>query len=123
MTRKPRAGKPQDVTEPEPRVLGKPVFAQPQPTPDPKKFEVKHPSDGPAYKRIDVLNREHKLAPLPFPAPRDLPEPRLTLADVLADDANTLQKRITANGQLVSTPRAIPAAPEVRRARIWCRTR
>jgi len=98
---KSQADTQQQSTPTEPRVLGKPVFAQPQPTPDPKKFEVKHPSDGPAYKRIDVLNREHKLAPLPFPAPRDLPEPRLTLADVLADDANTLQKRITANGQLV----------------------
>ena len=101
MTRKPRAGKPQDVTGSEPRVLGKPVFAQPQPTPDPKEFEIKHPSDNPAYKQIDALNREHKLAPLPFPAPRDLPEPRLTLAAVLGENETTLQKRLAANGQVV----------------------
>jgi hypothetical protein len=101
MTRKPRAGKTQDVTEPEPRVLGKPVFAQPEPTPDPKKFEIKHPSDNPAYKQIDALNREHKLAALPFPAPRDLPEPTLTLAAVLGESESALQKRLAANGQIV----------------------
>jgi len=77
------------------------VFAQPQPTADPKKFEIKHPSDGAAYKQIDALNREHKLAPLPFPMPRDLPEPRLTLAAVLGDDEAVLQKRLAANGQIV----------------------
>src|SRR3984957_13239914 len=99
MPRKPRAGKPQDVTGSEPRVLGRPVFAQPQPTPDPKEFEIKHPSDNPAYKQIDALNREHKLAPLHFPAPRDLPEPRLTLAAVLGENETTLQKRLAANGQ------------------------
>jgi hypothetical protein len=82
-------------------VLGKPVFSQPEPTPDPKKFEVKHPSDNPAYKQIDALNREHKLAPLPFPAPRDLPEPRLTLAAVLHENETTLRKRLAANGQVV----------------------
>ena len=100
MTRKPHAGKPQDATGSEPRVLGKPVFAQPQPTPDPKEFEVKHPSDNPAYKQI-ALNREHRLAPLPFPAPRDLPEPQLTLAAVLGENEATLRKRLAANGQVV----------------------
>jgi hypothetical protein len=99
--RKSRAGSPREPTQAAPRVLSKPVFAQPQPTPDPKVFEVKHPSDNAAYKQIDQLNREHKLAPLPFPAPRGLPEPRVTLAAVLDVDAHTLQKRIVANGQLV----------------------
>src|SRR5580692_4224087 len=101
MTRKPRAGRPQDVTGSGPRLLGKPVFAQPQPTPDPKEFETKHPSDNPTYKQIDALNREHRLAPLPFPAPRDLPEPRLTLAAVLGENETKLQKRLAANGQIV----------------------
>jgi hypothetical protein len=81
--------------------LDKPVFAQPEPTPDPTKFEVKHPSDSPVYKQIDELNREHKIAPLPFPAPRDLPEPRLTLAAVLSTDADSLQESVQKNGQLV----------------------
>jgi hypothetical protein len=83
--------------------LDKPVFAQPEPTEDPKKFEVKHPSDGAAYKQIDALNKEHKIAPLPFPEPRGAPqeEPVLTLAAALGTDANALQKKLTANGQIV----------------------
>ncbi|HEY2133041.1 MAG TPA: metallophosphoesterase [Acetobacteraceae bacterium] len=79
--------------------IGKPVFAQPVPTADPRKFLVRHPSDNPAYKTIDALNREHKLAPLPFPAPRGLPEPRLTLAQVL--DREDADKPILAAGQIV----------------------
>jgi hypothetical protein len=62
---------------------------------------VKHPSDGPAYKQIDALNREHKLEPLPFPAPRGLPEPRLTLAAVLGTNDATLDRQIKKNGQIV----------------------
>ena len=81
--------------------LGKPVFAQPHPTPDPSKFETKHPSDNPVYKKIDELNREHKIHPLPFPPPRGLPEPRLTLAAVLATDTNALAQRVTTQGQIV----------------------
>src|ERR1700733_12306694 len=73
-----------------------PTFGQPHPTPDPTKFVVKHPSDNPAYKQIDKLNAEHKLAPLPFPAPRGLPEPKLTLAQVLDVAEADLQKQIKA---------------------------
>jgi hypothetical protein len=78
-----------------------PVFAQPRPTPDPTKFEITHPSDNPAYKQIDELNREHKIAPLPFPAPRGLPEPKLTLAAVLGKDGAAAVQKITQSGQLV----------------------
>src|ERR1700761_7921769 len=81
--------------------LEKPVFAQPQPTPDPAKFEIKHPSDNPAYKKIDELNREHKIAPLKFPPPRGLPEPQLSLAAVLDMDAKALEQKVLANGQIV----------------------
>jgi len=61
MTRKPRAGKPPDVTGSESRRARKPVFAQPQPTPDPKEFEVKHPSDNPclqADRRLETGNTD-----------------------------------------------------------------
>ena len=81
--------------------LPKPVFAQPHPTPDPAKFEVKHPSDNPTYKKIDELNKEHKIAPLPFPPPRGLPEPKLTLAAVLDTDANALTDKVKGFGQIV----------------------
>jgi hypothetical protein len=105
MTRKPRHPRPAAPVEGPPNIeptpLDHPVFAQPQPTNDPVKFQVKHPSDGPAYKRIDELNREHKLAPTPFPAPRDLPEPRLTLATILGDSEASVQRRIESAGKLV----------------------
>src|SRR6516162_2938572 len=65
------------------REIGRPLFAQPAPTEDPTVFHVKHASDGEAYKEIDQLNREHKIHPLPFPAPRGGVEPRLTLQQVL----------------------------------------
>src|SRR5579863_3517643 len=84
-----------------PTVLGQPVFAQPQPTLDPTKFEIRHPSDNPAYKEIDELNREHKLAAMPFPAPRGLPEPKLTLAAVLGASGNAAVQKISQSGQLV----------------------
>jgi hypothetical protein len=107
MTRAPhsRKPKPQPQTERvdnnDPTALGHPVFAQPQPTPDPSKFVIRHPSDDPAYKQIDALNREHKLAPMPFPAPRDLPEPQVTLAAILGASGHAAAQKITAAGQLV----------------------
>ena len=82
------------------RQLKQPVFAQPEPTADPSVFRVVHGSDAPAYKVIDELNRQHKIAALPFPAPRGLPEPRLTLTEVLGGDTRR-PGAITSNGQLV----------------------
>ena len=48
------------------RQLSVPVFAQPVPTEDPLSFRIPHPSDRPAYDEIDVLNKQHKIFPLPF---------------------------------------------------------
>ena len=74
------------------RPVGHPVFSQPQPTPDPTTFKVNHPSDGPAYKQIDQLNKEHKIVPLPFPPPRGGQEPRLTLQDVFGGNTGAIDK-------------------------------
>jgi hypothetical protein len=82
------------------RILAAPVFSQPQPTPDPQTFVVRHASDAAAYKVIDELNREHKLKALPFPPPRGGTEPRLTFAEVV-DDNQTLLETINASGQIV----------------------
>lgn len=82
------------------RDIGRPVFAQPQPTADPTAFRIKHPSDDPVYKEIDELNREHKIHPLPFPAPRGGVEPRLTLEQVFGGNSAAIQT-ITDNGQIV----------------------
>jgi len=84
-----------------PTPLDHPVFAQPQPTADPTQFRLRHPSDADTYKTIDELNAEHKLGPMPFPAPRGGTEPILTLAQVLGPSGDEAVKRIAASGQLV----------------------
>ncbi len=77
------------------------MFAQPEPTPDPSIFKIKHPSDAAAYKLIDELNAEHKIKPLPFPLPRGgKPEPQLNLAQVFGGNTAAV-KRITDRGQIV----------------------
>jgi hypothetical protein len=83
------------------RNLLAPVFAQPEPTPDPSTFKITHPSDDAAYKKIDELNAEHKIFPLPFPPPRggDV-EPRLTLTEVFGDNTSAIG-RIQNRGQVV----------------------
>ncbi|RAS35516.1 metallophosphoesterase family protein [Paraburkholderia bryophila] len=82
------------------RALTHPVFAQPQPTADPTVFRVAHPSDDAAYKEIDKLNAEHKLFPLPFPAPRGGVEPQLSLAQVFGGNTGAVDT-VTSSGQLV----------------------
>jgi hypothetical protein len=83
------------------RNLAGPVFAQPEPTADPTVFKVKHPSDNAAYKIIDQLNREHKILPLPFPAPRGkAAEPQLALLDVFGGNQGAVDT-IEGNGQIV----------------------
>jgi hypothetical protein len=82
------------------RDIGHPVFGQPEPTADPNTFRVFHPSDGPIYKVIDKLNQEHKIKPLPFPAPRGGKEPQLTLLQVLGGNQKAI-KRITDQKQIV----------------------
>ena len=82
------------------RLLSNPVYAQPEPTPDPSTFKIKHPSDDAAYKLIDELNAEHKIKPLPFPAPRGGAEPQLSLTQVFGGNATAI-KRITDQGQIV----------------------
>ncbi len=87
-----RASKPPSGTSSGPRNVGHPVFSQPQPTADPTTFQVNHPSDGPAYKVIDQLNKEHKIVPLPFPPPRGGQEPTLTLEEVFGGNTGAIDK-------------------------------
>jgi hypothetical protein len=94
--RKARATK----APPRARILQAPVFAQPEPTPDPSTFKIKHPSDDAAYKLIDELNAEHKINPLPFPAPRGGPEPTLSLSEVFGGNTAAIA-RIQSSGQIV----------------------
>jgi hypothetical protein len=86
----------------DPVSVDRPVFAQPQPTPDPTQFRIPHPSDAAAYAQIDALNHAHKLGPLAFPAPRGgVAEPTLTLAQILGADGEAVIKQITAAKRLV----------------------
>lgn len=99
----PTRRKPSPVTAEGPgtRALAAPVFAQPEPTADPGTFKIKHPSDADAYKVIDQLNAEHKLKPLPFPAPRGGDaEPQLSLAQVFGGNTAATD-RIQQSGQIV----------------------
>src|SRR5438309_4689585 len=59
----PKPPLPRTPPGPAPRPVGHPVFAQPQPTADPTTFRVTHPSDGPAYTKIDQLNKQHLIFP------------------------------------------------------------
>ena len=92
---------PQPPVAPASRNVDGPVFGQPEPTPDPSTFKVNHPSDGPAYTAIDQLNTQGGLKPMPFPAPRDTPEPRLTLAEVFGGLQRAIAKIETTNKQIV----------------------
>ena len=82
------------------RTIGKPLFAQPEPTADPRTFLIKHASDKAAYAVLDPLIKAHKLKPMPFSAPRGGVEPRLTLTDVLGGNAPAV-KAIASRGQMV----------------------
>jgi hypothetical protein len=84
---------------PPPRQLAGPSFGQPEATADPTTFVVKHPSDAPAYKAIDQLNAEHKIAPLSFAAPRGGSEPQLTFDQTVGN--TTASAKILAAGQIV----------------------
>jgi len=94
------SGQPSAPNGASPRPVGHPVFSQPEPTADPTKFRVHHPSDASAYHEIDELNRAHAIKPLPFPAPRGLPEPRLTLEEVFGGNTTAI-KNIKGAGQIV----------------------
>jgi Calcineurin-like phosphoesterase len=83
-----------------PTPVKSPAFGNPQPTADPTKFIVKHPSDGPYYDQIDAFNKKHGLQALPFPAPRGGEEPILTLEEVLGNNAAAIAN-IKQNNQIV----------------------
>jgi hypothetical protein len=97
-------GSPLPLNRP-PTKVTRPATGEPRPTPDPTKFLVRHPSDGPFYDAIDKFNAKHGLHALPFPAPRGGSEPILTLEDVLggsgSPNAVSSIQWISANKQIV----------------------
>lgn len=81
---------------PTPSSTGQPVFAQPQPTPDPTSFKTPHPSDSGLYKKVDTKLLE------PIPAPRGkAAEPVLTLAEVYGDQGAAKVSELEQAGRIV----------------------
>lgn len=78
-----------------------PRFGQPELTPEPARYTVKHASDGPAYKILDAEQRAGELRPIPFPASRGGDEPVLTLAEIYGSSGAGVAQRVAAAGKLV----------------------
>jgi hypothetical protein len=74
---------------------GQPQFGQPQPSSDPTKFVVPHPSDSGLYKKVNP-----KLLQA-IPEARDPANLVLTLESVLGNNGAAAVKQITQNGQIV----------------------
>lgn len=81
--------------------VDQPVFGQPVATIDPTQFTVKHSNDSQVYKELDALNARHALLPLPFPPPRGLPEPILTLSATLGAGGAAAVAAVGKVGQIV----------------------
>lgn len=82
----------------EPVLTKGPQFGQPEATPDPTTFLVKHASDTAAYA---ILDKEPNQPPLPFPKASGGTEPVLHLQDVIGAEGAVLLQKIQANGQIV----------------------
>jgi hypothetical protein len=74
-----------------------PQFAEPDATPDPEAFRLRHASDKVAY---EILDREKPL-PMGFPLPRGGTEPVLRLADIWGSAGRSIEQRVKDNGQIV----------------------
>ena len=78
-----------------------PIYAEPDPTPDPTKYKVAHASDKQAYAEMDALIKASKFLPLPFPVVPDLAEPVLSLAAALGPGGDATAGKIQKSGQIV----------------------
>src|SRR5437868_1832317 len=82
-------------------VVGRPVFAEPNPLPDPAKFTVPHASDARAYAEMDSLIRTSRFLPLPFRTVPGTVEPILRLEDALGPTGTATVNRIKKAGHIV----------------------
>jgi hypothetical protein len=80
------------------RPVTQPQFAEPEATPDPEKFLVRHASDSAAYKILDKMRHQ---PPLAFEPPRGLPEPVMLLEQALGRNGSATVSRIKNNAQIV----------------------
>ena len=92
---KPHPAPPPDNMHPIP--TDGPQFGQPQLTPDPTTFVIKHGSDTDAYRILDAT----KQYPRPFPAVEGVVEPVLTLQTALGSNGSSIVSSIQKAGQIV----------------------
>lgn len=92
LTKHPQKPGPKPQSGPSPSAAGDPVFAQPQPTPDPTSF--KEPVTDQSDKEVAAVE------PVPQPVGNAV-EPVLTLAQVYGTQGAAKSKAITAAGQIV----------------------
>ena len=83
------------------RVAGNPVFAEPQPMPDPSDYREPHASDSVAYTELDQLQKLHEFNPLPFRVVQGVAEPVMTLAEAYGSAGAKVEQAITKAGQIV----------------------
>jgi hypothetical protein len=84
-----------------PAASGKPIFAEPNPTPDPTKYKTPHASDAAAYSEMDALIKASKFLPIAFPAVAGVAEPVLNLATALGPSGPNTVAAIQEAGHIV----------------------
>ena len=83
------------------RVAANPVFAEPQPMPDPSAYREPHASDSVAYKELDQLQKLGQYKPMAFRVVEGVAEPVMTLADAYGPAGQKVEQAITNAGQIV----------------------
>jgi hypothetical protein len=97
--RKPKLATAPPQGNTEPVLTGGPQFAESSATPDPSQFRLKHGSDKQAYTILD--SQRGVLEPRPYPVVEGVPEPLLTLEQVLGAQGGGVAKAIQAADQIV----------------------
>jgi hypothetical protein len=96
---KPAPNAPPPAGNTRPIAASGPQFGEPDPTPDPVQFTVKHGSDAAAYKILD--SERGQLKPRPFPVLKGVDEPTLTLAHAIGSKGQEVAGEIESAGQIV----------------------
>jgi len=83
------------------RAGANPVFAEPQPMPDPTAYRQPHASDTVAYKELDQLQKLGQFKPMAFRVVVGAAEPVMTLAEAYGPAGASVEQAITKAGQIV----------------------
>ena len=78
-----------------------PVFAEPQPMPDPSSYRDPHASDTVAYQELDQLQKLGQFKPMAFRVAEVVAEPVMTLAEAYGSAGAKVEQAITKAEQIV----------------------